>query len=45
MREDPLRRFAFGIMFEDTDMRIWCTHRGFLSISTPINFIEVQYVI
>ena len=42
MREDPLRRFTFGITVEDTDMRVWYHSRALLTISEPINFTTVR---
>ncbi|KAG2127699.1 hypothetical protein DEU56DRAFT_915674 [Suillus clintonianus] len=40
MREDPLRRFAFGITIEDTQLRLWLSNRAFLVVTEPINFFE-----
>ncbi|KAI9462725.1 hypothetical protein HD554DRAFT_1444130 [Boletus coccyginus] len=46
MREDPLRRFTFGITVEGTHMRFWCSNRAFLAVSLPINFVtEIDNVI
>jgi hypothetical protein len=42
MREDPLRRFAFGITIEDTQLRLWLSNRAFLVVTEPINFFEVR---
>ncbi|KAG1847455.1 hypothetical protein C8R48DRAFT_663814 [Suillus tomentosus] len=40
MREDPCRRFAFGITIEDTQLRLWLGNRGFLAVTEPINCFE-----
>ncbi|KAG2353907.1 hypothetical protein BDR07DRAFT_1307859 [Suillus spraguei] len=40
MREDPLRRFAFGITIEDTQLRLWLSNRALLAVTEPINFFE-----
>ncbi|KAG2132351.1 hypothetical protein DEU56DRAFT_739542 [Suillus clintonianus] len=40
MREDLLRRFAFGITIEDTKLRLWLSNRAFLAVTEPINFFE-----
>ncbi|KAG1847458.1 hypothetical protein C8R48DRAFT_615430 [Suillus tomentosus] len=40
MREDPCRRFAFGITIEDTQLRLWLSNRGFLAVTEPINCFE-----
>ncbi|KAG2128557.1 hypothetical protein DEU56DRAFT_818949 [Suillus clintonianus] len=40
MREDPLRRFAFGITIEDTQLRLWLSNRALLAVTEPINFLE-----
>jgi Fungal protein kinase len=42
MREDPLRRFAFGITIEDTQLRLWLSNRALLAVTEPINFFEVR---
>ncbi|KAG2041366.1 hypothetical protein BDR03DRAFT_914065 [Suillus americanus] len=40
MREDPRRRFAFGITIEDTQLRLWLSNRAFLAVTEPIDFFE-----
>ncbi|KAG1727324.1 hypothetical protein EDB19DRAFT_1857653 [Suillus lakei] len=40
MREDPLRRFAFGITIEDTQLKLWLSNRALLAVTEPINFFE-----
>ncbi|KAG2336967.1 hypothetical protein BDR05DRAFT_1011205 [Suillus weaverae] len=40
MREDLLRRFAFGITVEDTQLRLWLSNRAFLAVTEPINIFE-----
>ncbi|KAG1802515.1 uncharacterized protein BJ212DRAFT_997875 [Suillus subaureus] len=40
MREDPCRRFTFGITIEDTQLRLWLSNRAFLAVTEPINFFE-----
>ncbi|KAG2091210.1 uncharacterized protein F5147DRAFT_723992, partial [Suillus discolor] len=40
MREDLLRRFAFGITIEDTQVRLWLSNRAFLAVTEPINIFE-----
>ncbi|KAG1809747.1 uncharacterized protein HD556DRAFT_1280479, partial [Suillus plorans] len=40
MREDPCRRFAFGITIEDTQLRLWLSNRGFLAVTEPIDCFE-----
>ncbi|KAG1808933.1 uncharacterized protein BJ212DRAFT_1381557 [Suillus subaureus] len=40
MREDPCRRFAFGITIEDTQLRLWLSNRAFLAVTEPINCFE-----
>ncbi|KAG1795217.1 hypothetical protein EV424DRAFT_1496644, partial [Suillus variegatus] len=40
MREDPCRRFAFGITIEDTQLRLWLSNRAFVAATEPINFFE-----
>ncbi|KAG2092642.1 uncharacterized protein F5147DRAFT_764107 [Suillus discolor] len=40
MREDPCRRFAFGITIEDTQLRLWLGNRGFLAVTEPMNCFE-----
>jgi hypothetical protein len=45
MREDPCRRFAFGITIEDTQLRLWLSNRAFLAVTEPINCFEVHHLI
>ncbi|KAG1829944.1 hypothetical protein EV424DRAFT_1535346 [Suillus variegatus] len=40
MREDPCRRFAFGITIEDTQLRLWLGNRGLLTVTEPIDCFE-----
>ncbi|KAG1880979.1 hypothetical protein F4604DRAFT_1619960 [Suillus subluteus] len=40
MREDPCRRFAFGITIEITQLRLWLSNRAFLAVTEPINCFE-----
>ncbi|KAG2336207.1 hypothetical protein BDR05DRAFT_971181 [Suillus weaverae] len=40
MREDPCRRFAFGLTIEDTQLRLWLSNRAFVAATKPINFFE-----
>ncbi|KAG0704652.1 hypothetical protein DFH29DRAFT_848599 [Suillus ampliporus] len=40
MRSDLLRRFAFGITIEDTQLRLWLSNRAFLAVTEPINIFE-----
>ncbi|KAG1719065.1 hypothetical protein EDB19DRAFT_2030564 [Suillus lakei] len=40
MREDLLRRFAFGITMEDTQLRLWLSNRAFLAVTEPIDFFQ-----
>ncbi|KAG1771899.1 hypothetical protein EV702DRAFT_1033892 [Suillus placidus] len=40
MREDPCRRFAFGLTIEDTQLRLWLSNRAFVAVTKPINFSE-----
>ncbi|KAG1768275.1 hypothetical protein EV702DRAFT_1282403 [Suillus placidus] len=40
MREDLLRRFAFGITIEDMQLRLWLSNRAFLAVTEPINIFE-----
>ncbi|KAG1860104.1 hypothetical protein F4604DRAFT_1930438 [Suillus subluteus] len=40
MCKDPLRRFAFGITIEDTQLRLWLSNRMLLAVTEPINFFE-----
>ncbi|KAG9308919.1 hypothetical protein JVU11DRAFT_11379 [Chiua virens] len=40
MREDPLRRFVFGITVEDMNMRLWLSNRAYLAVSEAVDFIK-----
>ncbi|KAF8845353.1 hypothetical protein BDN67DRAFT_941205 [Paxillus ammoniavirescens] len=40
MREDPCRRFAFGITIENTRLRLWLSNRALLVVTEPIHFHE-----
>ncbi|KAF9225611.1 hypothetical protein BS17DRAFT_553782 [Gyrodon lividus] len=40
MREDPLRRFTFGITIEDTHLRLWLSNRACLAVAQPIDFLK-----
>ncbi|KAI0916492.1 hypothetical protein AcV5_002972 [Taiwanofungus camphoratus] len=40
MRDDPRRRFTFGLTIEDTQMKLWFCSRAGLLVSEPFNFIE-----
>ncbi|KAG1884235.1 hypothetical protein F4604DRAFT_1952371 [Suillus subluteus] len=40
MREDPCRRFAFGITIEEAQLRLWLSNRAFLAVTEPINCFE-----
>ncbi|EGN91666.1 hypothetical protein SERLA73DRAFT_80231 [Serpula lacrymans var. lacrymans S7.3] len=40
MREDPCRRFAYGITIENTNLRLWLSNRAFLAVTEPIDFLS-----
>jgi hypothetical protein len=41
LRNDPCRRFVFGITIEDVILRLWCFARSGVMVTTPIQWIEV----
>jgi hypothetical protein len=41
LRNDPCRRFAFGITIEDDQLRLWLFARSGIMITMPVNWIEV----
>lgn len=40
MREDPRRRFTFGLTIENKEMRLWFCSRAQLLVSEGINFLQ-----
>jgi hypothetical protein len=42
MRNDPCRRFAFGITIENTTMRIWFCCRSVVLVSKAFDFFNVS---
>ena len=42
MREDPCRRFAFGITIGNTQLGLWVSNRAFFRVLKPISFLEVR---
>lgn len=42
MREDPCRRFAFGITMEGARLRLWLSNRALLAATEPIDFFHVR---
>ncbi|KAI0916496.1 hypothetical protein AcV5_002974 [Taiwanofungus camphoratus] len=45
MRDDPRRRFTFGLTIEDTQMKLWFCSRAELLVSEPFNFIEEHTIV
>ncbi|KAJ7135383.1 hypothetical protein C8R43DRAFT_615682 [Mycena crocata] len=45
LRDDPCRRFTFGITLEDGDLRIWFFSRADELVSSPFNLTEVSSLI
>jgi hypothetical protein len=43
LRNDPCRRFCFGITVEDSSMRIWHCSRGGVMVTEHINWIKVRW--
>lgn len=41
MRNDPTRRFTYGMTTENKNLRMWLCHRTAVIASGPINFIRV----
>ena len=41
MRNDPTRRFTYGMTIENKSLRMWLCHRAAVIVSEPINFIKV----
>ncbi|KAI0916700.1 hypothetical protein AcV5_003114 [Taiwanofungus camphoratus] len=39
MREDPRRRFTFGLTIEDTNTRLWFCSRAEIMVTQPFNFM------
>lgn len=42
MREDPCRRFAFGITIEASHLRLWLSNRAFLAVTEPTDCFHVR---
>ncbi|KAF8576696.1 hypothetical protein K439DRAFT_1397185 [Ramaria rubella] len=42
LRNDPCRRFTYGITVENTDLRLWLCHRAFTVVTASFNFITDQ---
>jgi hypothetical protein len=42
MREDPCRRFVFGISIENKQARIWQANRADIFVSDPFDYIDVR---
>ncbi|KAJ7094069.1 hypothetical protein B0H15DRAFT_151690 [Mycena belliarum] len=40
LRDDPRRRFTFGISLDDTDLRIWFFSRSHELVTPPLNYLE-----
>ncbi|KAI9568135.1 hypothetical protein HD554DRAFT_2022465 [Boletus coccyginus] len=40
MREDPCRRFAFGITIEASHLRLWLSNRAFLAVTEPTDCFQ-----
>ncbi|KAG2076918.1 hypothetical protein BDR04DRAFT_980022, partial [Suillus decipiens] len=40
MREDPCRRFAFGVTIEGTELRLWLSNRAFVASTESIDLFE-----
>lgn len=38
MRNDPTRRFTYGMTIENTDLRMWLCHRAAVIVSEPVDF-------
>ncbi|KAF8589157.1 hypothetical protein K439DRAFT_1658126 [Ramaria rubella] len=39
LRNDPCRRFTYGITIENTEMRVWLCHRSATLVTASFNFI------
>jgi hypothetical protein len=44
MREDPRRRFVFGLTIENTTVRLWFCSRSDALVSLPFNFVKVRII-
>lgn len=42
MRNDPARRFAFGLTIENTETRVWFASRSGVMVTEPFNFMKVR---
>ena len=42
MRNDPSRRFAFGITIENTEMRVWFCCRSVVLVSEVFDVLKVS---
>ncbi|KAF8579528.1 hypothetical protein K439DRAFT_1359391 [Ramaria rubella] len=42
LRNDPCRRFTYGITIENTEMRVWLCHRSATLVTASFNFITNQ---
>ncbi|KAJ7075105.1 hypothetical protein B0H15DRAFT_917164, partial [Mycena belliarum] len=40
LRDDPRRRFTFGISLDDTDLRIWFFSRSHELVTPPLNYLK-----
>ncbi|KAJ7135387.1 hypothetical protein C8R43DRAFT_615718 [Mycena crocata] len=45
LRDDPCRRFTYGVTLEDGDLRIWFFSRSNELVSAPFNITEVSHLI
>lgn len=41
MREDPRRRFTFGMTIEDSEMRLWYVSRTDVTVTQAFDFLTV----
>jgi hypothetical protein len=42
MRNDPCRRFSYGVTIEDCNMRVWFVSRGVASVTPSFGFMTVR---
>ncbi|KAF8579524.1 hypothetical protein K439DRAFT_1620467 [Ramaria rubella] len=45
LRNDPCRRFTYGITIENTEMRVWLCHRSATLVTASFNFITDQDIL
>ena len=42
LRDDPCRRFVFGVTIEDAETRLWLASRAGVFVSDPFDYVEVR---